>query len=54
MARLFISDVGHLSKGDKVRLFLEGYGDIDATICRVGDGDIALMFRKAIIGKLPR
>ena len=52
-ASITMNDVAHLAPEDEVILSIEGYGDIEATVRRVEDGSLGLMFHKALSGELP-
>ncbi len=52
-ASITINDTAHLAPEDEVILSIEGYGDVEATVRRVEDGLLGLMFHKALSGELP-
>ncbi len=52
-AGLPIDDASHPSIGDEVVLTIEGHGDFVATIRRVDDGKIGLMFVEKLTDELP-
>ncbi len=52
-ANLAIADARHLSVGDEVMLMIPGYGEVAATVRRVSEEHVGLIFREALIGDLP-
>ncbi len=52
-ANLAIGEAANLSVGDEVMLSIPDYGDVAATVRRVSEEGVGLMFRKALTGVLP-
>ncbi len=52
-ARLAMADVSHLSIGDEVMLTIPAYGEVAATVRRVSEEHVVLVFRNTLIGDLP-
>lgn len=52
-ANVSLNDATHLSCDDDVLLSIQGYGEVAATVRRIGDGDVGLRFHNALVGALP-
>jgi len=52
-ASVLINGADGFTEGDEVVLTVEGHGDIIATVRRVGEGRLGLMFSGELEGKLP-
>ena len=52
-AKLVTNDISQLSLGGEIELFLDGFGEINAVIRRISEGEVGVVFQKAIIGELP-
>lgn len=52
-ASVATNDARHFSLEEEIVLSIEGYGDVSGTVRRIGEGEVALMFHKALVGELP-
>lgn len=53
-AGVSIGDAHQLSEHDEVMLSIEDYGDVPATVRRISEGEVGLIFHNPLIGILPQ